>query len=206
MQERTVVIWGVGCGIVSVLLLLLFGAYRGYLRAQRPAYLKASLTIPKQSQSFRAISDGVYSIFRRDASAYEDASDSAVLQQGESIAAKKDAVQLLADGYMVKIMPVGEVSLVSTIPSKMLFWHKGGEILYECVTGCAVRVITGLLEIQQGKMSVAIKEDNNTVVITSQGGVGTYGIISEENITTTTVIRDGQRLRIDDTRGKYIFF
>ena len=137
----------------------------------------------------------------RDANAYVDASASATILIGESVATGDDGMASIRIPNLctTKLGKNSEIAFLNLFAENSVFQQKSGNILYEIVSNkpVAIRALHTLIQSEESTFSVNIV-DTDIAVIAEKGNIK-IAIVDTDNVTHLYTLSEGKRANIDDT-------
>ena len=136
----------------------------------------------------------------RDANAFVDATPSATILVGESIATGEDGIASVQIPNLctIKFEKNSEISFVNLFTENSVFQQKSGNIHYEIVSkkSLAVRALHTLIQSEDSTFSVNIIDTDIAVI--AEKGIVKIAIVDTDNNTHVYTIAEGKRANIDD--------
>jgi len=137
----------------------------------------------------------------RDANAFVEATRSATILVGESIATGKDSTAIIQIPRLsvITMEKNAEIVFVNIFPQNSVFQQKSGEIQYEIIatSPVAIRALHTLIQASEAKFTVNIIDSDISVIV--QKGEAKAAIVDTDNSTHVYTIPEGKRANIDDS-------
>ncbi len=136
----------------------------------------------------------------RDANIFVEATPSATIFIGESIATNADgkATILIPNLSNISIGKNAEIVFVNIFPENTVFQQKNGKILYDMTSTSpvAIRALHTLIQASKTRLSVNIIDSDISVSV--EKGEAKVAFVDTDNITHVYTILDGKQANIDD--------
>lgn len=122
-------------------------------------------------------------------------------QQGESVETAEDASITIAfpDVAEVTVLENAKLSLIQTLPSRLVFGQNAGVVLYEnnISSPISVRSLALLVAQEKGAMSVTVNEEDRTVSVAVTEGTVSVAFNDLENSVSKIIVVEGQQFVFD---------
>lgn len=137
----------------------------------------------------------------RDTNAFVEATSSATILVGESIATEKDgtATIQIPSLSVISMEKDAEIVFINIFPQNSVFQQKSGNIQYEILSTnpVAIRALHTLIQASDAKITINIIDSDISVIV--QNGEVKVALVDTDNITHVHTVPEGKIANIDDS-------